>query len=309
MEITNNIGKYYNEIVDIAYEKYIEETEKHHWLVKRSRQSFESFFKEKFGEMSGIFGLVDNDCSGFLLYILRDDGDIYCDIPVWGYGAKGKNSIKILACLFQHLAEKIVLDKKVHFSVRLYACDKETQKLFSFMEFGIQSEKCIRHIEEIEHTSKYRIREISKNEMKQKWKEIWGLLLQLISHLQKSPVFYPGNEFTEEVYKEFFTDVETKVFVAEDKNRIIGLIEANSENMKFLFPNIQSLNVGEIYVEPEYRGKKVAQALLHYLDTDLKANNVEYEWVEHGTANPTARGFWNKYFETYEYEFIRSIER
>lgn len=65
----------------------------------------------------------------------------------------------------------------------------------------------------------------------------------------------------------------------------------------------------EIYIEPKYRGKKVAQALLYYLDTDLKANNVEYEWVEHGTANPTARGFWNKYFETYEYEFIRSIER
>lgn len=309
MKITSNIGKYYNEIVDIAYEKYIEETEKHHWLVKRSKQSFESFFGEKFEEMSGIFGLEDNDCVGYLLYTLRDEGEICCDIPVWGYGAKGKNPIKTIGCLFQHLAEKIVFDKKVNFSVRLYACDEETQKLFSFMQFGIQSEKGIRRIEEIEHTSKYRIREISKNEMKQKWKEIWGLLSQLISHLQKSPVFYPGNEFTEEVYKEFFADIETKVFVAEDKNRIIGLIEANSENLKYLFPNIQSFNVGEAYVESGYRGKKVAQALLRYLDTNLKANNVDYEWVEHGTANPTARGFWNKYFETYEYEFIRSIER
>lgn len=309
MEFTSHIGKYYNEIVDIAYEKYIEEAEKHHWLVKMSKQSFESFFKEKFEEMSGIIGLEDNDCSGFLLYTLRDDGEIYCDIPVWGYGANGKNPIKIIGCLFQHLAEKIVFDKKVYFSIRLYACDEETQKLFSFMQFGIQSEKGIRRIEEIEHTSKYRIREIGKNEMKQKWKQIWGLLTQLICHLQKSPVFYPGNEFTEEVYKEFFTDIETKVFVAEDKNRMIGLIEANSENMKYLFPNLQIYNVGEVYVEPEYRGKKVAQALLHYLDTDLKVNNVEYEWVEHGTANPTARGFWNKYFETYEYEFIRSIER
>lgn len=166
MKITSNIGRYYNEIVDIAYEKYIEETEKHHWLVKRSKQSFESFFGEKFEEMNGIFGLEDNDCVGYLLYTLRDEGEIYCDIPVWGYGAKGKNPIKTIGCLFQHLAEKIVFDKKVNFSIRLYACDEETQKLFSFMQFGIQSEKGIRRIEEIEHTSKYRIREIIEYENK-----------------------------------------------------------------------------------------------------------------------------------------------
>lgn len=52
----------------------------------------------------------------------------------------------------------------------------------------------------------------------------------------------------------------------------------------------------------------VAQALLHLLEADLRAAGVEYEWVEHGTANPTARGFWNKYFETVEYEFIREIK-
>lgn len=31
-------------------------------------------------------------------------------------------------------------------------------------------------------------------------------------------------------------------------------------------------------------------------------------WVEHGTANPNARGFWNKYFDTYRYELIREIK-
>lgn len=309
MYITYDIKQYFKEIVDLAYKKYTEEAENHDWLVKRTKQSFELFFKEKTEEMRGIVGVDAGGFRGFLLYTLKAGSEIHCDTPIWGYGAVGKDSMKIMSCLFQYLAENIVLDKKVCFSVRLYAHDEETQKLFSFMQFGIQSEKGIRHIEEIEHTSEYRIREISKNEMKQKWDEIWGLLSQLISHLRKSPVFYPGNEFTEEVYKEFFTDIETRVFVAEDKNKIIGLIEANSENMKYLFPNIQSSNVGEIYVEPEYRGKKAAQALLHYLDTNLKADNVEYEWVEHGTANPTARGFWNKYFETYEYEFIRSIER
>lgn len=30
-------------------------------------------------------------------------------------------------------------------------------------------------------------------------------------------------------------------------------------------------------------------------------------WVEHGTANPNARGFWKKYFKTYQYELVRTI--
>ena len=90
---------------------------------------------------------------------------------------------------------------------------------------------------------------------------------------------------------------------------LIGLIEANSENIWYLSSDIPILNVGEIYVNPAYRGKKLAQALLHCVDLALQVDGVEYEWVEHGTANPTARGFWNKYFETMEYEFVRMIER
>lgn len=308
MEIINDIRKYFNEIVDLAYKKYTEETENHDWLEKRTKQSFELFFKEKSEEMQGIVGVDAGDFCGFLLYTLKDGTEIYCDIPVWGYGADGKDSMKIMSCLFQHLAEKIVLDKKVHFSVRLYAHDDEIQKLFSFMQFGIQSEKGIRRIGEVEHTSEYKIRELSIEEVEQNWEEIWGLLLHLIEHLRKSPVFYPGDEFTEEIYKDFFTDLETRAFVAVDKDEIIGLIETNSEDIWYLSSNIHILNVGEIYVKPEYRGKKIAQALLHYLDVELKANDVDYEWVEHGTANPTARGFWNKYFETFEYEFIREIE-
>lgn len=308
MQITNNIRQFYKEIIDLAYKKYMEEAEYHNWLVKRTKQSFELFFKERTAEMRGIVGVEAGVFCGFLFYTLKDGSKTYCDIPIWGYGSEGKDSVKIMSFLFQYLAEKIVLDKKVFFSVRLYAHDEEIQKLFSFMQFGIQSEKGIRRIEEIEHTTKYRICELSKIEVEQKWEEIWGLLSNLIDHLRKSPVFYPGDEFTEGIYKDFFTDSETRVFVAVDKDEIMGLIEANSEDIWYFSPEIQILNVGEIYVKPEYRGKKIAQALLHYIDTELKAKNVECEWVEHGTANPTARGFWNKYFETFEYEFVRTVE-
>lgn len=154
-----------------------------------------------------------------------------------------------------------------------------------------------------------KIRKIPKAELLQRWEEVWFLLNHLIAHLQKSPVFYPCTEFTEEVYKSFFADRETAVYAAEEDGRIIGLIESNPETLDLIFPESAAANVGEAYILPEYRGQRIAQALLHHLEKDLLAENIRYDWVEHGTANPTARGFWNKYFQTFEYEFIRTIAR
>lgn len=308
MEITHDVRKYFNEIIDLAYQKYTKEAGHHGWLVKRTKQSFASFLKEKMHGMNGIVGVDSNHFCGFLLYSQKGGQEVYCDIPTWGYGADSKNSVRIMGCLFQYLADKIVLDKKVRFSVRLYAHDEEAQKLFSLMQFGIQSEKGIRRIGKIEYTSKYEIRELNKEEVRENWEKIWELLSCLIDHLRKSPVFYPCDEFTEGIYKEFFADSGTRVFAATDEDELIGLVEANLEGIWYLPPDTQILNVGEIYVKPEFRGKGTAQALLHCVDSELKVDGVDYEWVEHGTSNPTARGFWNKYFETFEYEFIRTIE-
>lgn len=312
---TDNIDNYFDKIAAMAYEKYCEEVRRHPCLmnnacsVKRTKESYADFFREKLQGMHGVIGLENDIPVGFLFYTLQEEDALYCNIPVWGYSARGEKCRQIISRLFQSLAEQIVSAKTVHFSVRLYAHDEEMQRLFSFLQFGIQSEKGIRRIEEIAYNPNHAVRKISKEELRQKWAEIWDLLSQLISHLQKSPVFYPGKEFTEEVYQEFFADTDTSVYIMEDKDKITGVIESNSETMDYFFPNIQAVNVGKAYVVPEYRGQKAAQALLHCLDKDLAAAGAGYEWVEHGTANPTARGFWNKYFETVEYEFIRSIER
>lgn len=68
-----------------------------------------------------------------------------------------------------------------------------------------------------------------------------------------------------------------------------------------------SVNVGEIYVMPQYRGTKLSEQLLNMAIKRAKQAGYVYMWVEHGTANPNARGFWNKYFETYQYELTRVV--
>lgn len=63
----------------------------------------------------------------------------------------------------------------------------------------------------------------------------------------------------------------------------------------------------KFYVNPKYRGFGLAEKLLRFSEQIAIAKGYKYMWDEHGTANPNARGFWKKHFQTYSYELIRTI--
>ena len=179
---------------------------------------------------------------------------------------------------------------------------------YTFEQIGNMAEKCIKKIENERDSivSEFNIKVLTKADIFNNWNRIWGHTEEIIKHLQNSPVFYPGNEFTEELYRDFYMSEETEVIVAYDKAEIIGMIEWNKEaNMLMCGEN--SVNVGEIYVMPQYRGTKLSEQLLNMAIKRAKQAGYVYMWVEHGTANPNARGFWNKYFETYQYELTRVV--
>ena len=86
---------------------------------------------------------------------------------------------------------------------------------------------------------------------------------------------------------------ETELIAAFMGEKIIGLIEWNRERNELICGTSASVNVGEAYVNPEYRGTGLARELFWYAQARAKHEGAEYMWVEHGTANPNARGSWN----------------
>ncbi len=109
---------------------------------------------------------------------------------------------KTLSRLFEKLAEEQLKAGDTVFSVRLYAHDDSSIRLFSMLQFGMVSERGVRRIggagaEDAD------IHELSKDELARRWAEVWSLTSAIVAHLQKSPVFYPGTEFTEDVYRIF----------------------------------------------------------------------------------------------------------
>lgn len=175
------------------------------------------------------------------------------------------------------------------------------------MQFGMMFEKCVRKASaSTERTTHYPIKNPSKTYISENWEFIWSLTKGIIDHLNESPIFYRDDEFTEEAYRVFYMDEGTTVYAAYDSSgKITGIIESNTEENLFVFPDDNSVNVGEIYVLPEYSRSGLAQDLLYHAESFVLTHGAAFLWVEHGTSNPNARGVWNKYFHTYQYLMAR----
>lgn len=314
MEIVFDNNNYTEEIENIIYYNYRMEFQHFEEFPNMTKNAFHVFLKESLKDFQKVIALEENKCVGVLFYsIWEDEENRHCLIPSYGYGSVKNRDKCYISYLFQNLANTVVNEdnREVQFHINLYAHDREMQELFSFMEFGFQAEIGIQKINNCyEANTEYCIKELSKSEIVSRWEDVWKLTKAIIDHLKTSPIFYPGKEFTEELYREFYLDDATNVFAAFDKSEnMIGIIENNLEDNALALPDVSSVNVGEVYVLPDYRGSGLAQDLLMYSEKTAMQRGIHWAWVEHGTANPNARGFWNKYFSTYQYEMIRNVKK
>lgn len=298
------------EVVEIAEYMYSMECNYVAELKMERKEELNRWIEEAINKQQGVVCIVQGEVVGDMIFTKDlNDGICWCMVPVWGYGAVGNDRVKIMSKMFQKVADILCNNQKVHFEITVYAHDEEIIRLFSFLQFGIQCEEGIRNTEvAIPGKLDVSIRELSKEEIQNCWSDIWSLVFRLIEHLRQSPVFYPGTEFTEEMYKDYFMDHATHVYIAEEENRFIGLLDANRDGNNFITNDERCHNVGDIFVIEEYRGNGIARELLRYVNDTLKEKGIERLWVEHGTANPNARGFWNKYFSTFSYTLVRDID-
>ncbi|MDD6805011.1 MAG: GNAT family N-acetyltransferase [Clostridiales bacterium] len=84
--------------------------------------------------------------------------------------------------------------------------------------------------------------------------------------LQYLEVENRGEEFTEEIYKEFFMGSDLELIGAFADGKLVGIIEWNHEENDFLEGKSNSVNVGEIYVYPAYRGTGLSETLLRFAE-------------------------------------------
>ena len=270
------------------------------------RNAFSGFIR---AELKGLnyFESGEKGKISFLYYgAWEKNGIHHYYVPPFGYYAEDE---KAMVRLFQKWSEEAA-EGTCEFSINLYAKDDECIRAFHMMQFGNMSEKCIKELEDnYSALEGFDIKVLYKTDIKSNWSEIWRATGSIIEHLKRAPVFYPADEFSEEIYNEYFMSEDLELIVAYKDNKIVGIIEWNKDENEFMHKKDDSVNVGEAFVYPEYRGTGLSEKLLRFSEKRALAKGYKYMWVEHGTANPNARGFWNKYFKTYSYELVRTIMR
>lgn len=261
----------------------------------------------------GYVAEKENEILGFLIegHIWKEDAVKHVDIPAFGLGIKeGCDRITVLQLLLKkHLDVELSENLKTNYEMKVFENDTELVKALFYEQFGLISLEAIRKNNYVDFSKNPDVicTRLSTNEIKNEQETILSMYHKLIRHLQSSPVFYPGTEFTDESFMAYILTEESRFYVARANGEIIGMLDA-SKNEDPIFSEVMLYDVGDIYVKPEFRNLGVAQRLLHFAEADSMEAGVEWLHVEHGTANINARLFWDKHFEPILFSMIREIE-
>lgn len=307
-----------DEAVELAIENYKLEQEKVNALYNIDYKDelyilLRELFNKKFGSM--IFN-NNRELIGYLAFSGMYDTHIEnikrSYSPIYGYSIKTGNSRdKTISLLFQHVSEKLVKNNVGFFEIKVYAHDADVITSYVLNQFGILCTDTIKNIETpICETFKgsYNYVELTKQDIIANKTVLLQLWSRLRNHLRKSPTYYPGVEFTDDVYWNYINDSSTRLFVARDGVEIIGILDASRDGNCFANIDDKTMNVGDLYILESYRGQNVAQELLQFANGIFINEGYKRLWVEHGTTNPNAIRFWDKYFSRFTYTLTRTID-
>jgi GNAT superfamily N-acetyltransferase len=221
------------------------------------------------------------------------------------------NRDRIYSRMYQAAAEKWVREGIRSHAVGLYAHDKAAENSFFYNGFGLRCIDAVRSLEDILHpvdTSQMIKTDVEYLEVP---REEYGLLLEehnaLIVHLGNSPCFMKFKPLdTEELYRRAPESV--RYFAAKAEGRYIAYIKTDKQGENFATTVGGMENICGAYCRPEYRGSGVYHNLLGFLINVLRKEGFRLLGVDCESFNPTARGFWLKYFTEYTHSVVRRVD-
>ena len=317
MEICNLNLLYLEDAVNMAQENY--EMERKH-VSGLPNLDYKAYFRTKLEKLfksgNGKMALENNVPVGYLafgdIFNINEQGDKGASSPLYGYGIRSENRATIMGKLFQEVAKELCEKYTQSLRVSIYAHDMKVLHTYIMSAFAMDVTEVIRDIMEPFELIKgkdYIYKELNKVELKFYRSEIMELYRGLINHLRTSPVFYHCRYFLplEDRFDDFLTD-DMRIFAAFDENKLIGIIDSEPGRNEFVTGCEDTVCMGDVFLNPAYRGMGIASQMLKYANDKLKESGIKTICVTHGTINPTARGFWDKYFHNYSYTMTRQID-
>lgn len=226
--------------------------------------------------------------------------------PIHAHGTVNENRNRIYSYLYQNAAKKWVRKGILKHFVAMYAHDTEATNSFFWNGFGLRCINAIRPVEKLNspHIDKCEFGELPEAVIA----KILPLKNGLVSHLFESPVFLRYPLFDEASFVETTRRKRSRFFCAMKNNQIIAYIEITASGENFITYNKKMMNICGGFMVPKYRGSGIYTRLLQFLLRQLEAEGFLRLGVDFESLNPTAKGFWLKYFTPYTHCVVRTID-
>ena len=268
----------------------------------------------------GVVAIEEGELVGYLCaYVPREDAFGTTNVrgtfsPIHGHGVSakiiGQQRDRIYSLLYQKAAEKWVKRGIRSQGIALYTHDKVGVNSFFYHGFGL---RCIDLIRSLNHGLEVKPVSITDKKLdflelpREEWKELLELHNSLQKHLAESPVFMLFPDMDEEgLYAHTSEDV--RYFAVKANGEYIAYLKLADGGENFVTELPGMINICGAYCRKEFRGSNVYQNLLSYVVEVLRKEGYELLGVDCESLNPTARGFWLKYFEEYTHSLVRRID-
>lgn len=250
-----------------------------------------------FGPFKGMFGTSGTG---------QEDQFVGVFSPIEAHGVAGDAPPRTWQRLYQAAAEKWAKAGAFYHAIALYEHDEAAKAALFRYAFGQRCADAIRRVEPLgaEPVPGVECRELPPGSTE----VVRHLRIGLDIHLCQSPCFMVRTEGCRQAWLESVKDRQSRLFAAMAGEKAIAFIEVTEEGENFISAHPGMLNICGAYCEPEWRGSGVSKALLDFILCKLKGEGVAYLGVDYESMNPTAAGFWEKYFQPYTASLVRRID-
>lgn len=223
--------------------------------------------------------------------------------PVHAHGAVAGNRKTIYKRLYQAAAAKWVNAGIVSHAVALYAHDIPAISAFFEYGFGMRCVDAVRPMETIpcDNAGGYTFSESDCT-------GITHLRNMLIDHLAASPCFLKYPHMTDVGSAGVAARRNSRIFRAEKDGATVAFMEVTDRGENFACDDISMKNICGAFCMPGHRGCGLYQNLLNYMINILRGEGYTRLGVDFESINPTAYGFWLKYFGAYTYSVVRRVD-
>lgn len=226
--------------------------------------------------------------------------------PIHAHAAVKEGRDKIYQRMYQAAAAKWAGEGAASHTIALYAHDTAALDAFFTYGFGL---RCIDGIRPMEQSGPAEVKGYVFAELKRaEFDRIISLRRQLARHLGESPCFMKMSDGEVEHWLGEAGAQNSRIFTASKDGRTVAYLEAAEKGETFVTLVPEMLNICGAYCTPEHRGTGAAAALFQYLINTLRQDGYPLLGVDFESINPTAYGFWLKYFSPYTNSLVRRID-